>query len=304
MLTGDAISQIFIASLVADWSRKAALHPVDTITTRLQYARGSMVSAAPAGAAGFLRSETRQIGEMLRHPAALYRGMGTSLVGGVPVSLAYMPTYELVKQWATTLAPPGYAPLLPAAQLAAVTTGLVCSSVRVPVALVKSRMQLGLATSPVAAAAAVVRTGGVRALYVGLGATCTLDIFYALCQFTALEQLRTLGSFLSGGRPMSTREDALIGLLTGAVTSLLTEPLDVIRTRLQAQRSATSAGTDFGYRGLAHGLRTMARTEGILALWQGLLPRLLLKSAGSSIWYVVYMATRKALAQPVAPLTW
>ena len=136
----------------------------------------------------------------------------------------------------------------------------------------------------------------------GLAATCVLDVAYALAQFTALERFRALGALWSGGRRLTPWEDALVGFCTGAVTAVLTEPLDVIRTRLQTQRAAasggagTSGGTDFGYAGLVDGLRKAARAEGALALWRGLLPRLLLKSLGSTIWYAVYMAARRALA--------
>lgn len=43
----------------------------------------------------------------------------------------------------------------------------------------------------------------------------------------------------------------LIGFLTGAITSICTEPIDVVRTRLIAQRKGTEGsdrGTAFGYK--------------------------------------------------------
>ena len=63
-------------------------------------------------------------------------------------------------------------------------------------------------------------------------------------------------------------------------------------TRTHLVRGAGIGGTDFGYTGLFDGLVKAARQEGVLVLWRGLLPRLLLKSCGSSIWYSVYMALR------------
>ena len=60
-----------------------------------------------------------------------------------------------------------------------------------------------------------------------------------------------------------------------------------------------AAGTAFGYKGVFDGLRSVARTEGVLSLWKGLLPRLVLKSLGSSVWLSVYMATRSAFASLV-----
>ena len=35
MLVSSGVRDIFLASLLADWARKAALHPVDTLTARL-----------------------------------------------------------------------------------------------------------------------------------------------------------------------------------------------------------------------------------------------------------------------------
>eukprot|EP00966_Prymnesium_polylepis_P261023 6029356-Prymnesium_polylepis.1 len=104
-----------------------------------------------------------------------------------------------------------------------------------------------------------------------------------------------LGALLSGGRPFTAREDACIGFLVGALTAIATEPIDVVRTRLQTQKRASAAvgGTDFGYRGLLDGLQKAAKAEGVVVLWRGLLPRLLLKSIGSMIWYTVYMAIRR-----------
>ena len=82
-------------------------------------------------------------------------------------------------------------------QLASVATGVACASVRVPVSMVKSRVQLGLAATPRLALTGALRSG-VAGLYVGLSATVGLDIAYALIQFTALEYFRALGLLLTG----------------------------------------------------------------------------------------------------------
>ena len=63
-----------------------------------------------------------------------------------------------------------------------------------------------------------------------------------------------------------------------------------------ARGGGALAGTDFGYRGLCHGLRSAVRAEGAASLYRGLLPRLVLKSCGGSIWYTTYMACRSALS--------
>lgn len=293
MLVSSGVRDIFLASLLADWARKAALHPVDTLTARLQYDRTKASPGTVASRVPFMNDAKLAFGIVSRPGAAseLYRGLGTSLMGAVPMALVYMPTYEIVS---TTIR--GVELPLPASQLASVATGVACASVRVPVTLIKQRVQLGLFKTPALAIRAALQSG-LAGLYVGLSATVGLDVTYAIIQFTALEYFRRLGLLLSGGRVLSSMEDALVGFLTGAVTAVLTEPLDVVRTRLQTQRrpAAGVGGTDFGYTGLLDGLVKASRQEGALVLWRGLLPRLVLKSCGSCIWYSVYMAVLRAL---------
>ena len=65
---------------------------------------------------------------------------------------------------------------------------------------------------------------------------------------------------------------------------------------------AAAAAVNYGYRNVAHGLLTAARTEGLLVLWRGLLPRLVLKSLGSSLWYSVYMGARRDVGAALLPM--
>eukprot|EP00310_Coccolithus_braarudii_P000777 CAMPEP_0183370918 /NCGR_PEP_ID=MMETSP0164_2-20130417/103869_1 /TAXON_ID=221442 /ORGANISM="Coccolithus pelagicus ssp braarudi, Strain PLY182g" /LENGTH=227 /DNA_ID=CAMNT_0025547397 /DNA_START=21 /DNA_END=700 /DNA_ORIENTATION=+ len=227
------------------------------MTARLQYARKhTRVRTIP------MVDDARAMVDMLRNQRDLYRGLRVSLIGAIPVAMVYMPTYELSKA-AVREMPQN---VLPTSQVASITTGIVCSSVRVPISVIKSRLQTGVcatASEGVAAAVAV----GWRGLYVGWPAACVLDVTYALIQFTALEHFRSVGLALSGGRQLTTAEDSLIGFMTGAVTAVCTEPIDVIRLRLQTQQRGS--GRDFGYTGLVDGLAKAARQEGVVALWRG-----------------------------------
>jgi len=237
---------------------------------------------------------------MLQHePRALYKGMGASLIGAVPTSVVYMPTYEFSKMALLKLAAAAPGVKIPVAQVASVATGLACSSVRVPTSVVKARLQLGFSSSVRhAVAAALQNGGGWRGLYAGWYATCVLDVSYALVQFTVLERLVALcGATIARGRMLSSGENALVGFLVGVITAILTEPLDVVKTRLQTQRRdpRSICGTDFGYAGVFDGLHKMVQLEGVLALWRGLLPRLLLKGWGSCIWYSAYTMLRNIM---------
>ena len=58
---------------------------------------------------------------------------------------------------------------------------------------------------------------------------------------------------------------AISGSLGGAVEASCLQPIDVIKTRLQLDRSGN-------YKGIIHCGSTIVRTEGVRALWKGLTP--------------------------------
>ena len=61
------------------------------------------------------------------------------------------------------------------------------------------------------------------------------------------------------------------------------EPARVPQRRATEAPGHEAPARNFGYRGVIHGLRSVAATDGMLGLWRGLLPRLVLKSVGSSL---------------------
>ncbi|KAG5552470.1 hypothetical protein RHGRI_010524 [Rhododendron griersonianum] len=58
---------------------------------------------------------------------------------------------------------------------------------------------------------------------------------------------------------------AIAGSIGGMVEACCLQPIDVIKTRLQLNRSGS-------YRGIIHCGATIVRTEGVWALWEGLTP--------------------------------
>ena len=69
-----------------------------------------------------------------------------------------------------------------------------------------------------------------------------------------------------GGRPpVPPYVKAAAGSLGGVMEACCLQPIDVVKTRLQLDRSGA-------YRGIAHCGATVARAEGVRALWKGLTP--------------------------------
>lgn len=203
--------------------------------------------------------------------SSLYAGLFPALVAVVPTAIVYMPTYEMAS---ATLIP--MVPERLVAPLAGLATGVACATVRVPASVLKSRVQLGLAPNAFVAFRRVVKKVGLGGLYAGFWATLVLDVATAVVQFTALD--------IGRRTPGLSSSNAALGFFASALATAVTEPIDVVRTRIMSQIKGQK-DLRFNYTSLVDGLRTAAKTEGFAALYRGLLPRLVLKSLGGAIWY-------------------
>uniref|UniRef100_A0A2A4J6U6 Mitochondrial carrier protein n=1 Tax=Heliothis virescens TaxID=7102 RepID=A0A2A4J6U6_HELVI len=78
--------------------------------------------------------------------------------------------------------------------------------------------------------------------------------------------------------------DFIIGGLAGAGATIFTNPMDVVKTRMQLQgelRARTESNTR--YRGIFHALYVIARADGALALQKGLAPAMVLGFTMNSV---------------------
>jgi len=74
----------------------------------------------------------------------------------------------------------------------------------------------------------------------------------------------------------------------GAVASLLTNPLDMAKLRLQVQRGAPDKGMSFFYRHTGHAVVSMLREEGPRALLRGAGARVLFHAPSTAISLTLY----------------
>lgn len=82
------------------------------------------------------------------------------------------------------------------------------------------------------------------------------------------QQDRSIGSSDSGknsGREVPVVVKAAAGSVGGAVEACCLQPVDVIKTRLQLDKTGA-------YRGIWHCGRSIATSEGLVSLWKGLAP--------------------------------
>lgn len=288
---------------------RASLQPLDTAKTRLQFSRQATRSLSS------LRALLLEHGGL----RGLYRGMVPGVTGIVPAAAVYMLTFQTVRAQLAARFPRRARDVCVA--MAAAVGDVAASVVRVPCEVLKQRLQVGVYADMRAAIAAVggVSVGasatapallrGVRSLYAGLGAQLVRDVPYVMAEFVVYEQLK----LAAGGRGAShaTEEDGDVGkgrpkrgeglwmgAVAGVVAAIVSNPADVVKTRLMTQvRGAATVGVrSTAYRGVADAFVRVVREEGPAAFAKGIAPRMAAKALQSGLFFAVYERMRIALA--------
>ena len=327
-----------LASASAGVLARFPCHPLDTCKARLQVqqrasaaAGGGRVSAANAAAptpqlryAGLLdtlRSTFRAEG--LR---GLYRGFGVTAVGSAPATCLYLTSYDAAKKAMTSASPF----LAGNDFLAHFAAGMVAETFScvlwVPIDVTKERLQIqekgGAASNyrgSVDAIRTIMRTEGLLGIYKGYGATVASFGPFSAFYFMFYEQIKSTSLRLYfGGKvqaaatrgraaaePEETREAPFLlhmanSSAASVAASFVTNPLDLVKLRLQVQRggaAASGAGTEMPwgtYTGMVDGLRQLVAKEGVPGLFRGVGARMAFHGPSMAITMSIYESLKSA----------
>jgi solute carrier family 25 (mitochondrial folate transporter), member 32 len=124
----------------------------------------------------------------------------------------------------------------------------------------------------------ILREEGAQGLYRGLSPTLFALLPNWAVYFTVYERLKiAIGNRVSPNAPSGPGVHMIAAAGAGAATMLITNPLWVIKTRLQTQTlglSMGSKGNTVHYKGTLDAFRRITREEGISGLYSGLGPSL------------------------------
>lgn len=130
---------------------------------------------------------------------------------------------------------------------------------------------------------------GLRAFIQGFSPTMVRQIANAMVRFTSFNFLKQL--VWSSSEPIPGLTAVGLGMVAGGLEVVATQPIDVVKTRMQASNGLKLYGNSFrcSYQ--------IFINEGPAALWAGAVPRFLRVSFSSGIMFGVYEITNNLLAK-------
>lgn len=146
----------------------------------------------------------------------------------------------------------------------------------------------------------IVRSEGLRGLYIGNGADCIRIVPHSAAKFLCYEHLIARADSWIARHPGSEAWQPALrvasGSAAGIIAGTLTYPLDMIRGRLMVQgpNGVRSAGDR--YSGVVHAAQTIARKEGVMTLYRGWLPSFVGTVLYSGLKFGIYETLKDALA--------
>lgn len=157
--------------------------------------------------------------------------------------------------------------------------GGITRAVAQPLDVLKIRFQLQLEpikqgskySSILQATSAIVKEEGISTLWSGHIPAQLLSVTYGILQFSTFEKLteicrETDPKFFITNKHWINFSN---GAVAATVATIASFPFDTVRTRLIAEQKTKKA-----YKGFVHAFSTMVRTEGMSALFKGLVPML------------------------------
>ncbi|KAL9229382.1 hypothetical protein vseg_004853 [Gypsophila vaccaria] len=224
---------------------------------------------------------------------AFFRGNGLNVVKVAPESAIRFYTYELLKGVISDAKGEDKADIGAVGRLVSGgLAGAVAQTVIYPMDLVKTRLQthecidgkvprLGTLTRDI-----WVKEGS-RAFYKGLFPSLIGIIPYAGIDLAAYETLKDLAKkYMFPDSEPGALVQLGCGTISGAVGATCVYPLQVVRTRMQANQSSATMSEVF---------RATFKQEKLRGFYKGLFPNLLKVIPSASITYMVYEAMKKRL---------
>ncbi|KAJ7976319.1 Calcium-binding mitochondrial carrier protein like [Quillaja saponaria] len=280
-------SRYLIAGAVAGATSRTATAPLDRLKVVLQ------VQTTRAHVMPAIKSIWKEGGFL-----GFFRGNGLNVLKVAPESAIRFYTYEKLKAFIVNAKGEEAAEIGTVGRLCSGgLAGAVAQTAIYPMDLVKTRIQTYVCEGGRIPKLRTISRDiwvqeGPRAFYRGLVPSLLGIVPYAGIDLAAYETLKDVSKkhILHDGEPGALVQLGC-GTISGALGATCVYPLQVVRTRMQAQHSST----DTAYKGMADVFRRTFQHEGFRGFYKGLFPNLLKVVPSASITYLVYESMKKSL---------
>jgi hypothetical protein len=292
----------YFAAFIGSIASTLIMHPVDTIKTRLMMA--SSGGNDDNDSSSFLwKSDNRHTNTTattsLQDIGSLYQGLTGNLWKEGPPSAVYLGVYETVKYAMVPRVPQQSSYLLLLVYLMAGAAGeLVGSILRAPAEATKSLVQSRSSDGALQAVRRVLLTdSGRETLFRAWQASLCRDVPFGAIQLAMFEFVKA--SILNNPSidfdSSTLQAEAIIGAFAGGFGAFLTNPADVITTRIITAEENSNDGTHDKSRLNAIGMaRTIYAEEGSGAFLVGWQARVGYWAPAISIFLTCYCTVRQA----------
>ena len=274
-----------LASALSAACAKTVLQPIDAVKTMQQYSQKGRSGLTVLGACQ----------ELMQRPGGVsnfYAGLGVTVIGAMPGVALYFGVYSSCKRSFLQTDFGKQHKTLAIAMSAAIGNS-VASFSRVPYEVVKQQLQTGIYDNTWQALSAIAKSPQWFSMIFprgGVAIQMLRDVPYAVVTLIMYEHLQaSFGTKRVVAQQKSRAWDFALGGIAGGVGSWVTNPLDVLKTRLQTDSQLLYDGSV---------LRCMTSTwqeGGLPVLLRGSVPRLAHKIPANAFFFFFYEFFRRVL---------
>lgn len=149
-------------------------------------------------------------------------------------------------------------------------------------------------TGMVGATKVLLQEQGPKGLFVGFFPTAVRQGLAMAIRFMMYDEVKKV--IVGEGKKATGMQSLAAGMVTGTVSSLINQPIDTAKSRLQAQEKGAGAGAPNKYTGTMQTLMLSAKEEGLASWYRGAGPRVLRLTIGQGIIFASQEHISRALS--------
>jgi solute carrier family 25 (mitochondrial S-adenosylmethionine transporter), member 26 len=218
--------------------------------------------------------------------AKIFRGITPAVVSAIPANAAFFIVYKSLEVISESCYP-FPSKLMERIFISSVAT-FPQNSIKIPFENVKQKMQTSSGMSRAEIIVNILKYQGVKGFFIGGNAQLLRELPYNAIQMSVFELSREMyhsNPLVHIGNFDEATLSAVSGFIACGIAALLTQPADVIKTKIMANDESLRENAVVESSNVGTIVRNIYEKEGLKGFFVGLLPRLALVSIGGMIYF-------------------